>query len=93
MTALKVLELRKEESAETENTDDIIVSLSDKDYLAYIDWKLDYDDACYNFNALLKKRNIPLIEFEKDNLSLSGEDAARNCIKQYRNIRAIFMLL
>ncbi|MDR2729083.1 MAG: hypothetical protein LBB56_08105, partial [Chitinispirillales bacterium] len=93
LTALKVLELRGEKSAETENTDDIIISLSDKDYLAYIDWKLDYDDVCYNFNTLLKKRNIPLMEFEKDNLSLSGEDAVKYCIRQFHNEDFSFVLI
>jgi hypothetical protein len=78
-----------------ESGDDVLSPLCDLNYVAYIDWKLEYEDVCFNFNSVLKKHKIDLADFDKSesNCELLGEDAAWACVGQYENEDLCFVLI
>jgi hypothetical protein len=78
-----------------DDSGDALSPLCRLDYAAYIDWKLEYEDVCYNFNRILKKRKLDLVDFDQSesNRELLGEDAARECVRQYENEDLCFVLI
>lgn len=73
--------------------DDILAPLCGKNFLAYIDWKLEYENVCYCLNDLLKKQKVPLIDFDRSKASLTGERAAKYFVSQFYNDDVCFVLI
>ncbi|MED4452853.1 hypothetical protein [Metabacillus fastidiosus] len=58
--------------------------LDDNHYVAYIDWKLDFEDVVYNLNLLLHKLSYEHLEL-RDNDDLLGEEAIKYIAKYINN--------
>ncbi|MED4401578.1 DUF6630 family protein [Metabacillus fastidiosus] len=58
--------------------------LNDNYYVAYIDWKLDFEDVVYNLNLLLHKLGYEQLEL-RDNDDLLGEEAIEYIAKYINN--------
>ncbi|MGG3889018.1 DUF6630 family protein [Metabacillus fastidiosus] len=58
--------------------------LDDNHYVAYIDWKLDFEDVVYNLNLLLHKLGYEQLEL-RDNDDLLGEEAIEYIAKYINN--------
>ena len=55
--------------------------LERRGHICYIDWKLDYEDVLFNFNRLLKVKNLSEINKDAGLMDLVGEDAVQAVIK------------
>lgn len=73
--------------------DTILESLSDKNSLAYLDWKLNVEDVLFNLNNVAKKQNLKIIS--EDTIDINCElccDEAVNYIQQKVDIYSYFLI-
>ncbi|MED4532562.1 hypothetical protein ABET51_09165 [Metabacillus fastidiosus] len=74
----------KEKIFSVKETEEAFDYLVDNHYVAYIDWKLDFEDVVYNLNLLLHKLGYEQLELH-DNDDLLGEEAIEYIAKYINN--------